>query len=109
MMRCLSASRPGTRKTWTAVTVQPGAVVSKVIHRDEDLDVTVFAFDVGEGLTEAELVTWHVAVGDTVKVNDIVVEVALTDAVSVVARSRLRATWTRCAEHRCTHRRPRRG
>lgn len=34
------------------VQVQPGAVVSKVIHRDEDLDVTVFAFDAGEGLTE---------------------------------------------------------
>ncbi|HYN67774.1 MAG TPA: dihydrolipoamide acetyltransferase family protein [Ornithinibacter sp.] len=31
--------------------------------------------DPGEGLTEAELVTWRVAVGDTVKVNDIVVEV----------------------------------
>ena len=34
------------------VTIQPGAVVSKVIHRDGDLDVTVFAFDAGEGLTE---------------------------------------------------------
>ncbi len=34
------------------VTIQPGAVVSKVIHRDEDLDVTVFGFDAGEGLTE---------------------------------------------------------
>ena len=33
-------------------SVQPGAVVSKVIHRDEDLDVTVFAFDAGQGLTE---------------------------------------------------------
>jgi 2-oxoisovalerate dehydrogenase E2 component (dihydrolipoyl transacylase) len=31
--------------------------------------------DPGEGLTEADLVTWHVAVGDVVKVNDIVVEV----------------------------------
>jgi pyruvate dehydrogenase E2 component (dihydrolipoamide acetyltransferase) len=31
--------------------------------------------DVGEGLTEAEIVTWHVAVGDTVKVNDTLVEV----------------------------------
>ena len=31
--------------------------------------------DPGEGLTEAELVTWHVAVGDTVKVNDVVVEI----------------------------------
>ncbi len=31
--------------------------------------------DPGEGLTEAEIVTWHVKVGDTVKVNDIIVEV----------------------------------
>ena len=31
--------------------------------------------DPGEGLTEAEIVTWHVKVGDTVKVNDIVVEI----------------------------------
>jgi quercetin dioxygenase-like cupin family protein len=34
------------------VTVQVGAVVSKVIHRDAAVDVTVFAFDAGEGLTE---------------------------------------------------------
>ena len=34
------------------VTIQPGAVVSKVIHRDENLDVSVFGFDAGEGLTE---------------------------------------------------------
>lgn len=31
--------------------------------------------DPGEGLTEAEIVTWHVKVGDTVKVNDVVVEI----------------------------------
>ncbi|MGJ7442460.1 dihydrolipoamide acetyltransferase family protein [Aquipuribacter sp. MA13-6] len=31
--------------------------------------------DAGEGLTEAEVVTWRVAVGDVVDVNDIVVEV----------------------------------
>jgi 2-oxoisovalerate dehydrogenase E2 component (dihydrolipoyl transacylase) len=31
--------------------------------------------DVGEGLTEAEIVTWKVQPGDTVKVNDIVVEI----------------------------------
>ncbi|MFL6079176.1 MAG: dihydrolipoamide acetyltransferase family protein [Ornithinibacter sp.] len=31
--------------------------------------------DPGEGLTEAELVTWHVKPGDTVKVNDIIVEI----------------------------------
>jgi quercetin dioxygenase-like cupin family protein len=35
-----------------AVAIQDGAVVSKVIHRDEVLDVTVFGFDAGEGLTE---------------------------------------------------------
>jgi 2-oxoisovalerate dehydrogenase E2 component (dihydrolipoyl transacylase) len=31
--------------------------------------------DPGEGLTEAEIVTWNVKAGDTVKVNDIVVEI----------------------------------
>jgi 2-oxoisovalerate dehydrogenase E2 component (dihydrolipoyl transacylase) len=31
--------------------------------------------DVGEGLTEADLVTWKVKVGDVIKVNDIVVEI----------------------------------
>ena len=39
-------------------------------------DVKMFKLpDVGEGLTEAEIVTWNVKVGDTVKVNDIVVEI----------------------------------
>jgi 2-oxoisovalerate dehydrogenase E2 component (dihydrolipoyl transacylase) len=31
--------------------------------------------DVGEGLTEAEIVSWRVKVGDTIAVNDIVVEI----------------------------------
>src|SRR5215210_576131 len=31
--------------------------------------------DPGEGLVEADIVTWRVGVGDTVKLNDIVVEV----------------------------------
>src|SRR5215213_6818582 len=31
--------------------------------------------DVGEGLTEAEIVTWRVKAGDTVAVNDVVVEI----------------------------------
>lgn len=31
--------------------------------------------DVGEGLTEAEIVSWRVALGDTVAVNDILVEI----------------------------------
>ncbi len=34
------------------VAVQPGAVVSKVVHRGDGLDVTVFGFDTGEQLTE---------------------------------------------------------
>ncbi len=39
-------------------------------------DVSTFKLpDVGEGLTEAEIVTWKVKVGDTVKINDIVVEI----------------------------------
>jgi len=36
----------------TDVAIQPGAVVSKVIHKDDTLNVTVFGFDKGEGLTE---------------------------------------------------------
>ncbi len=36
----------------TSVEIQAGAVVSKVVHRDDDIDVTVFGFDSGEGLTE---------------------------------------------------------
>jgi quercetin dioxygenase-like cupin family protein len=35
-----------------SIIIQPGAVVSKVVHRDDELDITVFGFDTGEGLTE---------------------------------------------------------
>ncbi len=34
------------------VEIQPEAVVSKVVHREAGVDVTVFGFDAGEGLTE---------------------------------------------------------
>ena len=34
------------------VAVQTGAVVSKVVHRGDELNVTVFGFDAGEQLTE---------------------------------------------------------
>jgi pyruvate dehydrogenase E2 component (dihydrolipoamide acetyltransferase) len=37
--------------------------------------------DVGEGLTEAEIVTWRVAVGDVIAVNDIVVEIETAKSV----------------------------
>lgn len=36
----------------TQVAVQSGAIVSKVIHHDDFLDVTVFAIDAGQGLSE---------------------------------------------------------
>lgn len=35
-----------------AVTIQEGAIVSKVVHRDDQLNVTVFGLDGGEGMTE---------------------------------------------------------
>src|SRR5688572_20649999 len=31
--------------------------------------------DVGEGLTEAEIVSWKVKVGDTIEINDVIVEI----------------------------------
>lgn len=37
--------------------------------------------DVGEGLTEAEIVTWRVAVGDAVNVNDVLVEIETAKSV----------------------------
>ncbi|HEU0090177.1 MAG TPA: dihydrolipoamide acetyltransferase family protein [Pseudonocardiaceae bacterium] len=36
--------------------------------------------DVGEGLTEAEIVTWHVSPGDTVTVNQVIVEIETAKA-----------------------------
>ncbi|GAC1380532.1 MAG: dihydrolipoamide acetyltransferase family protein [Marmoricola sp.] len=37
--------------------------------------------DVGEGLTEADILTWRVAVGDVIAVNDIVVEIETAKSV----------------------------
>ena len=34
------------------VAIQPDAVVSKVVHRGDGMNVTVFGFDTGEELTE---------------------------------------------------------
>jgi quercetin dioxygenase-like cupin family protein len=36
----------------TAIDIQTGAVVSRVIFRDDRTEVTVFGFDAGEGLSE---------------------------------------------------------
>ena len=41
----------------------------------------IFALpDVGEGLTEAEILSWHVAPGDTVTVNQVIVEIETAKA-----------------------------
>jgi len=37
--------------------------------------------DVGEGLTEADIVAWHVAVGDTIKVNDVICDIETAKSV----------------------------
>jgi len=37
--------------------------------------------DVGEGLTEAEIVTWRVGVGDSVEVNDVLVEIETAKSI----------------------------
>ena len=37
--------------------------------------------DVGEGLTEAEIVTWRVKEGDAVAINDIVVEIETAKSI----------------------------
>ncbi|WP_344927646.1 biotin/lipoyl-containing protein, partial [Streptosporangium carneum] len=37
--------------------------------------------DVGEGLTEADIVVWRVAVGDTVTVNQIIVDIETAKSV----------------------------
>ena len=37
--------------------------------------------DVGEGLTEAEIVTWKVSVGDVIKVNDIIVDIETAKSI----------------------------
>ena len=36
----------------SSVSIQGGSVVSKVVFKDDQLDVTVFGFAAGEGLTE---------------------------------------------------------
>src|SRR6516225_6843308 len=37
--------------------------------------------DVGEGLTEADIVSWHVKPGDTIQINQVIVEIETAKAV----------------------------
>src|SRR4051812_10038864 len=56
----------------------PSTARSRTERQDDNSMARVKQFnlpDPGEGLVEAEIVTWKVKVGDTVKVNDIIVEI----------------------------------
>ena len=77
--------------------------------------------DVGEGLTEAEIVTWKVKVGDVVAINDIVVEIETAKSLvelpspyagtvhgAAGARGRDRRRSARRSSRSATARRPRR-
>ena len=61
--------------------------------------------DPGEGLVEADIVTWRVAVGDQIKINDILVEVetskSLVELPSPVRRHGNRAAGERGRHCRC--------
>ena len=55
--------------------------------------------DVGEGLTEAEIVTWKVKVGDVIEINDIVVEIETAKSL-VELPSPYAGTVTACSSPR---------
>jgi pyruvate dehydrogenase E2 component (dihydrolipoamide acetyltransferase) len=56
--------------------------VVSVTAQATDAEVRQFRLpDVGEGLTEAEIVAWRVAVGDVVEINDVVVEIETAKSV----------------------------
>ena len=55
--------------------------------------------DLGEGLTESEIVTWRVAEGDAVSVNQVLADVETAKAVVEVS-SRSRASSRRCTAPR---------
>ena len=61
--------------------------------------------DPGEGLVEADIVTWRVAVGDQIKINDILVEVetskSLVELPSPYAGTVDRAAGERGRNCRC--------
>src|ERR1700735_783107 len=80
----LRIRRPGwrttTSPTWTG-SWTPSTAAS-VTERPPMADIKEFKLpDVGEGLTEADIVRWHVKAGDTVIVNQIIVEIETAKAV----------------------------
>jgi pyruvate dehydrogenase E2 component (dihydrolipoamide acetyltransferase) len=50
--------------------------------RHQEFAAREFALpDVGEGLTEAEILTWRVSVGDTVAINDVIVDIETAKSI----------------------------
>src|SRR6202451_2639947 len=78
--------RPGSRITtcptwtgsWTPSTARP-ATEGRAANMTELKEFKLP--DVGEGLTEADIVAWHVKPGDQVEVNQIIVEIETAKAV----------------------------
>jgi pyruvate/2-oxoglutarate dehydrogenase complex dihydrolipoamide acyltransferase (E2) component len=64
--------------------------------------------DVGEGLTEAEIVSWKVKVGDAVAINDVLCEIetakSIVELPSPFAGNRQRTAGSRGRNHRCRDR-----
>src|SRR4029077_15690676 len=67
--------RRGSRRT-TSRTSTACSTPSTARSTSEETPIAEFKLpDVGEGLTEAEIVTWKVEEGDTLGINDILVEI----------------------------------
>ena len=68
-------------------------------------ELTFLLPDVGEGLTEAEIVNWRVAPGDAVAVNDVLVEIetakSLVELPPPLLRRRRVAPRRGGPDHRC--------
>ena len=59
-----------------------GAALRRVVEAMTMSEYTVKLPDVGEGVAEAEIVEWHVAVGDTIDEDDVLVDV-MTDKATI--------------------------
>lgn len=49
--------------------------------------------DVGEGLTEAEIVSWKVKVGDVIEINDVIVEIETAKSLVELLRPMPARCW----------------
>src|SRR5690606_9457246 len=61
---------------------RPGARILSPTDKDTTVSTSEFLLpDVGEGLTEAEIVSWKVKPGDTVTINQVIVEIETAKSV----------------------------